>query len=589
MKMFQKKAYRISFLLCVLTTLCVACEDVDNNADKGDGAGSDVPENAFFSTDVDTLWFSRKGIEKCLEFEGAKIRTCSVVEVPDGWSGRFEGSNLYLTCPEDFELSAREGEVTVKAEFITDDEPVTMTVVVSYEQPLSLSSDYANNVAVTLSAHALADTDGYIIGSVRKRDFSAAAVVESLNAGEGFTVRTQTATYAISTLVDNYEQGAAYIVYVVSAYSAEQISSGTVSYKEDDLILVSLGSDNVRWHVSDVTFDAADLTVEVTGLSLGYHAGFMEYEDWNNYGRDNILESAGFPGQLVTYMASSFTGSVCDFPVASDISGLLPETEYIVWILPVSGTGKYSESDLVQLKFVTAGMVKDETLAPPTYSVRDITFGGFSADITPAEMAYKTYAAIRSAAVIPSDEHESLLELIKIDSCSVGQSTLVVSANSFQPDSEVYLLAVTVAADGRYSTMLKEKVTLRKLEYSDAMSVSVKELKQGEGSAEFTVEFTGSPDEIIYMVADNVFFTDAMLQEKLAMEQIGGAVVKKISKLNGLISVSGLSSGGEYVLYVVLKDAAGTPSFLYKYEFTHRMDLEYVMEVMKLMNMQGRL
>ena len=569
MKTYSNMILR-SLLLFAAIALTLAC------AQKEEGSEPEAPEVTGFSTDVDTLWFSRPGIEKLMTFEHGNISSCQVVETPDGWQARFEGADLYVTCPSDFRLSAMDGDMTVTAEFTTGEEPVTLTFAVGYQQPLTLITDYMNRVTVKMATHALADTEGYIVGAVRKNAYSEAEVLEWLNSDGASQIRTETAVYDLSESVNGYEHGAAYVVYAVAAYPSDAVAAGLAEYVAADLMLVSLGSDNVRWSISDVRFDYALLTASVTGLS-GWFGGFSKLADWNNYGRKNIVEHAEY-GQLEKYTASSYEGGVSAFPSGADGGDMLPDTEYVVWLLPESPSGEYTEQDVVQMVFRTSTVVADASVPTPSFEVTDVAFGGFSAVVTPAQGAYKTYAAIRRVSAVPTDTHESLMQMFAIGNYSEGQEELPVSDNSFGRGEQVCLLAVTLTQDGRYGNIVQHTVSLRELAYTDALSMEVTELKQGEGTITMSVSFAGEPSEIIYMVSDNVYFTDAVIEEKLAMEQMGEAVSAEISKLGGKIEVSGLSNGSQYVLYAVLKDAEGTPSNMYKYEFEHRMDLTYSMK-----------
>ena len=96
--------------------------------------------------------------------------------------------------------------------------------------------------------------------------------------------------------------------------------------------------------------------------------------------------------------------------------------------MPYSDAAAYTETDFITYTFSTPGVKADESIPAPTYKVTERTFGGFTAEVTPAADVYKTYAAIRKATAIPEDEVTCVMELIDIDSHSSGLETVTVTS-----------------------------------------------------------------------------------------------------------------------------------------------------------------
>jgi hypothetical protein len=255
-----------------------------------------------------------------------------------------------------------------------------------------------------------------------------------------------------------------------------------------------------------------------------------------------------------------------------------------VWILPESKTGVYAAEDFIVYSFTSAPIVADSSIAAPACEVTDVTYGGFTARITPAAGAYKTYAAIRKTSALPEGELESVTELIDINQFSEGSAALEVSANSFSAEDEVCIVAVTLTEDGKYGKIYKEIVPLKTLEYSDNISVSASSKIHGLGDVTLTLTFAGNPSTITYYCTHSNYFGDETMQDMLARGQIGDAVVdKNINELDGgnTIELTGLTVGVEYTFYALVKNADGVPSKMTKITFIPIVMIDYVLSSSK--------
>ena len=299
--------------------------------------------------------------------------------------------------------------------------------------------------------------------------------------------------------------------------------------------------------------------------------------------RDNVLESANV-GNMTALTAPTYEGYVNCFPDGVEGTQILPATDYIVWILPELKSGEYTADDFIIYSFTSAPIVADNTIAAPACEVSDITYGGFTAKVTPAAGAYKTYAAIRKTSALPEDELELITELIDMKQFSEGSANLEISANSFSAEDEVCVVAVTLTEDGRYGKLYKEVVPLKTLEYSDNYSVSATSKIHGLGDVTLSLTFTGDPSTITYYCTNSSYFGDETMQDMLARGQIGGAVVdKKISELEGenTIELTGLTVGVEYTFYALVKNADGVPSKMTKITFIPIVMIDYVLSTSK--------
>ncbi len=527
---------------------------------------------ASFTASSDTLWFSRAGMEKSVAVEMVNVKAYTITEKPEGWKARMDGEYLYVSSPESFIGSPRQGTVKVLAVFEAVQTPAILSLEVVLEPMFTLS--YVNGKAsVALSAHTGEDFNGYVLAGWKKAEFSVEKAVEWLNAEAGNLVPyTGTSDYELSDFISDYSETEDYVIFAVPYLPAMQVTQGNMSYVPEDVQHASVKAMKKAWAFSNVRFDNADFSAE---MEEEFYGGFFELADWNNYGCDNFLETLGVGG-AEPYDIPSYNGPANAFPTGESNIDINPATEYVVWYLPVQEDGKYVAEDFMIYTFVTPDVSFDSSIAAPTYVTRDITTSGFTADVTPAAGAYKTYAAILKSAAIPETEAELVKYLIDVNKFSKGTSVNTVSSSSFNSEDEVYLTAVSLTEDGRYGKVLKEKVELKKLTFTDVLGVEVTGIEYGLGDVTLSLNFKGNPEYITYLAATYTFYDDETLQKLMALGQMGEASRKKVSSLNGEIYLDGLTLGAEHTFYAIVTDAEGNASYLYKYEFTPVNNIDYI-------------
>ena len=527
---------------------------------------------ASFTASSDTLWFSRAGMEKSVAVEMVNVKAYTITEKPEGWKARMDGEYLYVSSPESFIGSPRQGTVKVLAVFEAVQTPAILSLEVVHEPMFTLS--YVNGKAsVALSSHTGEDFNGYVLAGWKKDEFSVEKAVAWLNAEAGNLVPfTGSADYALSEIISDYSETEDHVIFAVPYLPAMQVTQGNMSYVSEDVQHAGVKAMKKAWTFSNVRFDHADLSAEMDEEFFG---GFFELADWNNYGRDNFLETLGV-GDAESYDIPSYNGPANAFPEGEAFIDINPATEYVVWYLPVQEDGKYVAEDFMTYTFVTPDVSFDPTIAAPTYITKDITTSGFTAEVTPAAGAYKTYAAILKSAAIPETEADLVKYLIDVNKFSKGTSVNTVSSSSFNSEDDVYLTAVSLTEDGKYGSLVKQKVELKTLTFTDAIGVEVTGIEYGLGDVTLSLNFKGNPEYITYLAATYTFYDDETLQKLMALGQMGEASRKKVSSLNGEIYLDGLTLGAEHTFYAIVTDAEGNASYLYKYEFTPVNNIDYI-------------
>ena len=531
-----------------------------------------VVGEATFTAAAETLWFSRTNMEKSVAVEMVNVKAYTITEKPEGWKVTMDDNYLYVTSPADFSVSPKTGTVKVLAIY-ENGSPEILSLSVSYEAMFKLS--YVNGaVSVTLSENTGEDFNGYVILTWKKTDYSVETAISTLNAeATTHTLYQGTASYPMEELVADYNPEEDYVVVVAPYLPGIQVAQGALSYTAMDIQTISCRGVGQPWTFSNVRYDYAELYAVMD--PAGFYGGFFSLEDWTNYGQANFLETLGVGG-ADPYTMPTYNGPANGFPTGEVYVNILPATEYVVWYLPAKENESYSADDFIVYSFTTPDISSDPSIPAPEAVTYDVTVSGFTADVTPAPGAYKTYAAILRSAAIPQDEHELVTYLIAQNQFSTGSEINTVSTHAYSPDDRVFLVAVSVSEDGRYGQITKKEETLKELVFTSDLGVEVTDIQYGLGDVTLSLSFKGSPVNITYMAATYTYYTDDIIQRLMALRQMGEATTVKVESLGGKLHLEGLTLGAEHTFYAIVTDNDGGSSYLYKYTFVPTNDIDYV-------------
>ena len=525
-----------------------------------------------------SVWFTRLDQTRNISLTTFNVKSLSIISQPDDWGVEIAENELRITSPAEVTDINRGGTIEIQAEFNKDGKTALVTVDVAYDEELVLEADAYGAIKVTVSEYVEDDYAGYILKAWAAADFSIEAVVEWLN-GEGRNTQPykESGDYEVAEVAENFTEGKAYVIFAVSAIAPEKVASGEMLYKAEDVLTAEYVPTNVSINVSDISFDSALIQAEFKDVTK-YFAGIATTENWNNYVRKNMVEALGW-GSQTPLETATYEGPACEFPDGEININILPSTDYTIWMIPYNEENKYDEAGFITKTFTTSGISADTSIAAPTYELDEVTSGGFTATVTPAAGAYRTFAGILPAGSIPADNLELVNLLMQNNKSSRGSDKVTVSTNSFSSDAEVYILAVTLTADGKYGQILKEQVELKQFAYSEAVGITDCAIENGIGDVTLTLSFKGEPATITYMIASYTFYDDETIQKLMALGQYGDVVDKKISTLTEgcKIKVSELELGTEYTFYAVVKDAEGNPSYMFTKTFIPSISINYIM------------
>lgn len=530
---------------------------------------------ASFTAASDTLWFSRASMEKSVALEMVNVREYTITEKPEGWKARIEESYLFVTSPEDFEQYPAKGEIKVLALFEDGVSPEIISLDVIWEPMFTLSRN-DEHVSVELSEHTAEDFNGYVLKGWKRDGYTAAAAAEWLNSNAANLVPYEgNASYEVSEIIEGYSEDEAYVIFAAPYLPAMQVAQGNMKYQVSDIC--SVNYKKAVWKLSGLTYDSASITVGIDSDN-GYYGGFMSKEDWTNFGKDNVLEMLSY-GNGTVYKENSYTGPAGAFPSGSDPVKMFPDTEYVVWYIPVKGAGSYSEDDIVTYSFMTKDIKPSASMTAPAYDVKTVTVNGFTAEVFPVDGAYKTYATAVKAAALPETEDEIVRFLIRNGQAVAATEKNIYTTSSYSDEDEVYFMAVTVAEDGSYGAVAKEQIKMKTLSFVDGIGVEVTGIEYALGAVNLKLAFTGMPASITYMAVSYTYYDDATIQRLLALDQMGEAKTVDVTSSETEVYVDGLINGSEYVFYAVVRDEHENASAkLCKYEFIPSVDIDYILE-----------
>lgn len=532
-----------------------------------------------FRSKVDTLWFAKESVEKIAPLELKKVKAYTITEKPEGWKAVIVSDTLHVTSPENISNAVKTGTVKVLGLFEDASSPEIISVEVVYEGGLTLVADINGNVTVNLPEHSADELSGYIICAWDASEYSSELVMEWLNSSEGYSseCRTASATYKLQDLVPDYAEDKAYVVFAIEYLPAMQVAQGEMKYELEDLLVAEIGSTDVRWRITDLGFDSATLNMVLTDMP-SYYAGYSSVADWELHVQKDVLEAINKYRQYVPSTSPTYEGPVNAFPDSNAGKVLLPDTEYLVWILPEVEGYTYTSEDFILKTFRTKQIAHDSSIAEPSYEVSGLKSSGFTATVTPASGTYKTFASIMSSAAVPESDMELVTSLIQRNNCSFGSESLSVESYVFSPEEEVYLVAASLTEDGKFGKVLKKEVKLPGLAFSDALTVSVADVEYDLEGVTFKMSLGGNPSKISYFSASFVFNTESEIERLLALGQYGIAVTKSVAGSSAEIAISSgdLELGAESTLYVMTMDADGTPSHLFTHGFKYSLGISYL-------------
>lgn len=328
------------------------------------------------------------------------------------------------------------------------------------------------------------------------------------------------------------------------------------------------------------------LDAEINATILGteqYYAGTALMSD-DLF--DNIIYQInnGILSPVSTPM--SYKGPASAFPSVevNESIEFLPATTYVTWIVPIEEEkAEYSKNDISHVEFttlsITSGGNSTITCETPVTGITDITIPASSEG---AVLFYYTWFDKKKGDWNSSLGNDDKVKVIMSDAgCTVvkvpqetkaAAQTVNLTLSKAKPNTEMWLYAVAVDAEGKYGEVKIEKATTKPIEYN-SLVLSTTVLDLGADKVSMKINVTGgTATEFIYWFGKEIdgFWANSSYlgaTKESATEYMASypeddnirSAMKKYGSIasDGTFTATGLNVSTNYVLMVLAKNDEG--------------------------------
>lgn len=339
--------------------------------------------------------------------------------------------------------------------------------------------------------------------------------------------------------------------------------------------LTPIGKPKITASVKSVTFESIRIEVNMENVSA-YYCGFQTKLSYlNDLESGYILESLPYKTPYTTPL--SYSGSVTSFQ--ADFSDILIEAgqSYVLWFVPQKSGGSYTKEDIVYVETMTKSYTAGGT--------KEVYYSNLKTDKTSISVQLSSPGAGHIYCQLLSTEQISRFssenELIDMLLEPGGQSTVfdkesdIFERKFLKPGTGMTLVALAIDRSGKYGPLFMEEFYTQPIPYN-SIKVSIdKNLESLRESS--AISWTADSDEVTeyrYILRDteNHLWQNALeasvqtAQEKMYLDP-GLYYITHTETPQA--SVSGLTSGKEYIIIVVAADSEGNISLADSWTFTY--------------------
>ena len=496
---------------------------------------------------------------------------------PDGWKVSISGNTLKITAPETENLYAEtEGTISL---FVFSGSQLVTVAEVNVEVGVAPVSVSVQGDEVTFDVSSEKESDyswpGYYYGVTRYADFSPEAVYASLENNDRAYAVYYDQNYSLKDLVGTaYDENESYVVWALEAEGDD-----TYQYLPADasnLIYQINLSAGVTFYVNKVTFEDADMSVQVTGAS-SYYAGVFSEADYN---AETIVSDLNtFPDASLQF-SGNYDGKLSGYGTDYAEDTIIAGTTYIAFAIPVKAEGEYTVADIFSQTIEIPALVQGGDVS---VSFGEVTSSPTSVEvaITPDENTYKFYYMYMTADEYShayATEEQRFAKLLESGTSRLAsEGAYTYKKSSLSPAAEGYILAVAIDETGKAGKVQEIAANTPAIEYSDVeLSVEIVELGIDEVTLRISGEGVKSLKYIQVTQSDwinnGAYQGDkAKIEERLAVVALGGyySDVKSVFYMEGTyeLNIPGLDTGVSYHVGFVGIDANDKP--------THMADIEF--------------
>lgn len=513
-----------------------------------------------------------------------------VMQIPDGW--RVNEYVEELTGETYVDITAPAESVVAAGAAVSKGDLKVVSVVEGGKAAvtkLSLSTDPFKVYNVSSTKAVITPTNGiqkYAYGMMNLSDFDQDQLVAKINSllssssnlPAGYYIGEAPLDKSLSEIYGaELEDEGEYVFWAIPALYTEG-TDGTDAgfYVVAEMLRTKvLAPISVKaFEISDITVLGANLKVSVSG-TMSMYAGIMQKSET---ALDDVVyqinNGIAEPVTILTY-----NGPAADFPVKESGIELDPDTEYLVWVVPVeAGKESYLKTDVIKKEFktlaVTSGGTQAVTMGTPVADCSSITVPVSSEG---ASMIYYAWLNDNDGSRLSEADNESKMsQMQSSDSFTVLKTDSGEASIDFiKPETTMWLFAAAVAPDGKCGEVVCKSAVTESVTFND-LTVSVTDPVLEAGSARFTVSVSGGTAiDYLYWCGKETDpfwlyeeYCDASrtgAEVYMAANPDSEAILNVMRKngnvgTDGTITITDMSLNTTYVFVILAKDADGNYS-----------------------------
>lgn len=564
-------------------------EDMSFTVTVDGAAGFHFVRPAGWSTVIISDYFVPVGSTERIQVD-AKGVVDYVLQIPDGWRVK-EFKDPYMGSLY-FDVTAPSAELINSGVAAADGDLKVVAVLEGGKATVSklyLSTAPFKEFSVSLAGANVKMYNGlqkFVYGICLESEYDEVSFIET--AQELLTAYSYPAGFGVSDVDFEYlpleevarealVPGQKYVFWALPALYYQTDEDAGYYVKEGTFQKVPFKYASLSFEIGRESFRDAELVMEAKGIEA-YYTEVLPKSDF-------LLEDVlfylnnGFYEERTEPM--SYTGSVFSFAVAYPE----PSTEYVAWIAVAEDGKTYTEGDVIVREFSTLNLtpgsdVKVQAVLEPAATNVTAIFEAVGAEtiyyafLTTSEAKKHTDEAAKANYLFEKGRYTS-------DDAGVTESSLFNI--KLKPEADVVFWAVATDDEGKYGEVLAMECKTTPIKYND-MKVEISLAYNDPNDVQLNISTKGGePVEYLYWIgktADNTWKSPNYLGGSAETAQVYMYLNPTYSRFadiaarypieDGLIKMTDLTPGANYVIVAMAKDAAGLYSKATEFRFVPR-------------------
>ena len=535
-----------------------------------------------------------ESVEVALKAEN--IDDLTVIAKPEGWKATISGKTLTVVAPLQEKIDAGEAELEGLVKIHAaggDGKCMVGKLAVSASTASVLLEVVGDELTIYNNVVRWEEPAAVFYGMMPQSEFSAAGVAAAMN---DYTLNMQYAYAAevklslkelYNQMLGNWDEAAYVEIPSGQTYVIWALSEGegwSYVYTESDVLFTTYTPPFLNVEAT-VAFNDIQLTATAGGHA-GYIVGALQtstFEMAKEQLQSSFIDWQDDWGTFGEEIATlNFSGSIVEFPGTGFYSGIQPDSNYLLYILPlVDGKAKteYVFDDIKLYEYTTTGLEAggSETL---TFEATEITYNSVEVLVTGSENTSMVYAAtLTEEELAQYKTDEELLDFVwsyckEYGAAVVGNQSYAM-LYGYNPGQTGYVVGVAVDQNGKYGQLCKQAFTTKAVSYNESLTVVIdtaaSKIEVTTASIKVSTE-GGTAVSYRYMAVEKggYYWTDEATAEA-ALATDDGWYVKTIEAsalVDGVINLSDLETNSEHAFAIVAVDEAGNTSHASFYYFT---------------------